>query len=531
MADKLINFLLKSLILIILISSSSLYAATYSLFTDRPVIIDDTQDYPAFIKEQISTSGRLTDYQVQRAALVELNSIVSDYQSLNTRDTLKIQLLDGEQHKVVIDRISPNVNGTLSIRARFSDYDMGYMIISTTGRRSLAKIRIPETGLLYLVKSNPETFDHYLLDIGDENNHYLESAPPLTMPVHQQRREEERSENKLTRPGPDDPATIDIMVVYTPNAENWANDNGGGIENVVAQTVELSQLTHDNSATLVELLLVRSKTIQYQEAGNGRTDLFRLTFSEDYDPWNYEDGPPWYMEEIHDWRDNYGADLVALLAHVNDVGGIAWQLNTTNGRPRLGFSLTRVQQAATSYTFVHELGHNMGCHHSHQQNTSPGPGLFNYSSGWRGIDQHDNRLCTVMTYMQGRFYDDGQNHSRIPYFSTPLINHQGVQIGDAQLEDNSRTVRETKHVVASYKDPVINSPEPQITIVADENRLISWTDVPTANSYQIFSSLSIDTDFEDWTHVATVEESSFLDERLAPQIMFYRVIASRRRID
>lgn len=535
MTHKSINsFLLLTVLTLLFISGSYLYPATYSLFTDTPAIINDLQDFPPFLSGHIFEPGQQDqpiDYQIQQAASVDLNPAIVSYETISMQDTLKIELLNDEKQKAVIDRISVNVNSTLSVRARFIDYDMGYILISTTGERSLAKIHIPETGQLYLIKSDPESFQHYLLDVGEENNYQLESAPPLKMPQTEMRRDELRRRQPETRPGPEDPAFIDVMVLYTPNARDWASVNGGGIENVVAQTMEVSQLTHDNSNTLVELVLVRSGIIDYEEAGDARTDLYRLTFSEDYDPWDYEDGPPWYMEEVHDWRDDYGADLVALLAQVNDVGGIAWQLNTINGRPRLGFSLTRVQQAATGFTFVHELGHNMGCHHNHQQNTSPGPGLFNYSSGWRGVDRNNNRLCTVMTYMQGRFYDDGNNHSRIPFFSTPLIEHQGVQIGDTELEDNSRTLRETKHVVASYRDPVIAAPEARISIDENDSRLISWQSIPIANSYRVYSSTTLEADFEDWEHIATTGETFYLDEAIAPRTLFYRVVASRERIE
>jgi len=170
---------------------------------------------------------------------------------------------------------------------------------------------------------------------------------------------------------------------------------------------------------------------------------FRLS-ADDYDD---------HMGEVHEWRDDHGADLVALLAHISDVGGAAWLLDTTTGEPEWGFSLTRIQQSITSYTFVHELGHNMGAHHHKEQLEHEGPGLFDYSAGWRWVNQWDGRYCSVMTYQSGDFFDDGENHIRVAHFSNPEIIYLSEPTGHPEDGDNARTIRETKHVIAAYRDP------------------------------------------------------------------------------
>jgi hypothetical protein len=188
------------------------------------------------------------------------------------------------------------------------------------------------------------------------------------------------------------------------------------------------------------MTLVHSSEISYTESGDSGDDLERLTYTSDG-----------YLDDVHTWRNQYGADLVVLFTYVNDVGGIAWLLNTTSGEPEYGFSITRVQQASWTYTTIHEMGHNMGCHHHKEQNTQPGPGLFSYSAGWRWIGTDNGKYCSVMTYESGQYFADGQTHTRVGYFSNPDIVYQGVATGDAADGDNARTIREVKDVVSTYR--------------------------------------------------------------------------------
>jgi len=179
-------------------------------------------------------------------------------------------------------------------------------------------------------------------------------------------------------------------------------------------------------------------------------DLYRIT-----DPW---DG---YMDEVHVLRDMYYADEIVFIPKVDFTGGVAWLLNDPYGfyPDNYAVALSRVQQSSWTYTVVHEVGHNMGCHHHIDQNYQPGPGLFYFSSGWRGTISSNN-VCTVMTYEGGDYFADGVTHYRIPYFSSPDITVDGVQIGDPVLADNTYTLKLTKTAVANYR----NAPEPSLSI-------------------------------------------------------------------
>ncbi len=270
---------------------------------------------------------------------------------------------------------------------------------------------------------------------------------------------------------PDRVDVIDVMIVYTPFAENWANLNAGGIDNVINEAMAVAQQSADNGQTNVVFRLVHRALVDYREFDAPRqntpsaTDLRRLTASPSFNPF----GPEYagFMEEVHEWRDEYAADLVAMFTLAEDVGGIAWLMNSLQGRPELGFSITRVQQAMGT-THAHEMGHNMGNNHSrNQQQNAAGStgGIFEYSTGWRWRGSDGRGYVSVMTYNDG---DISFNT-----FSNPDVLHLDAPTGSytraGAPADNARSMREIKHIIADYRDgdPLFFMPTVTINDVRD----------------------------------------------------------------
>ncbi|HPM82692.1 MAG TPA: tandem-95 repeat protein, partial [Candidatus Anammoximicrobium sp.] len=164
------------------------------------------------------------------------------------------------------------------------------------------------------------------------------------------------------------------------------------------------------------------------------------------------------MDNVHDLRNQYAADLVVMLTLTDATGGLGYLLTDRYGRDDWGFSLSRVQQTSSSYTTIHEVGHNMGAHHHKDQNVQPGPTSWSnwseneWSAGWRWQGDDSKYYCDLMTYESGTYFADGNTNTRIPYFSSPDFVHQGQPTGDAVDGDNARTLREVRHYVAQYRD-------------------------------------------------------------------------------
>jgi len=384
--------------------------------------------------------------QFRRWRTAALRPEISRADGLEVGDRLMLGLFDDAAYTAVIDRIHTNINGTVSIRARIEGDPMGYVLISTTGGQSLGTVSAPGQRRRFRILPTPDGTGHIAAEINPQTADELPDAdaptPPFDAPTQPLLSEPTAEPNEQAVP---DVTNIDVMVVYTPAALTYAGGSTG-MANTIAQAMEKAQIVLDNSQTQTTMTLVYSGQVDYTESGSSDTDLNRLTSATDG-----------YIDEVHTLRSQYGGDLVAMFTKVEDVGGIAWQLYSTSGSPNYAFSITRVQQASWTYTTIHELGHNLGCHHHKQQNTQPGPGLYSYSAGWRWTGQDNQYYCSVMTYEEGTYFSDGVKHTRVAYFSNPELLHQGVPTGDAVDGDNARTVRQIRNIIAAYRADQIGS--------------------------------------------------------------------------
>jgi hypothetical protein len=434
-----------SLLLAFAVLQSKLEAAQHSLFT-KPATESSGYSLPP-PRLRLADSPLRAARRVRR---VHINPAATNPDQVMLDDEIVIDLFDGIELRGVVDWIDIDSQGVVSVRGRFPGCDLGHLLLSRWGGRSLITIAVPESGIDCAVLYDPVEASHLLLDIDRAALGELEGAPPVIPP----------GGNPDGRPpggvppghpslfglGASDPAMIDVMIVYTPAARQWATTYAGGINLVINQAMQKAQLTHDNSLTGITLRLARAAEITYTESGNSSLDLVRLQANHDG-----------YMDAVHSWRNTYGADLVVLLARIEDAGGIGYLLGNLSGESAFGFCVSRVQQTASSYTTVHELGHNLGCGHHKDQFVQPGPGLLSYAAGWRWVASNGQRWCSVMCYESGGFYPDGQTHTRVAYFSSPLIYHSGALTGNAVNGDNRRMLREVKHVVAGYRAPSNNS--------------------------------------------------------------------------
>ncbi len=416
--------------------ASFAYGAEYSLFTS------DINSSLQALAVSPSLPGSLPQAKQRRP--VSLNPVISTQNNLTKGDVLNLSLFAGTSYTAQIDRVSTNISGTKTIRGRIDGFPLGYMLISTDGNRNLGSVSIPERDEYYLIQYESGSGVHYLLNIDANQLDILndEPSPALSLPSSGQSTEMNILSTTVAS-NPLDTVTLDVMILYTPAARAWANSSASGIGNVVAQAVSSGQLTLDNSNTYVNLNFVYSGEVSYTESGDAATDLERLTFTTDE-----------FMNEVQTLRDQYNADVVALFEKLDGTGGIAWLLENTSGNDIVAFSIIRVQQAAISNTYIHEMGHNMGCGHHKQQTTQPGPGLFSYSAGWRWTGTDNGKYCSVMSYTSGDSFPDGINHTQVAYFSNPNVLYKEVATGDSVNGDNARTIREIKSVIANYRKSV-----------------------------------------------------------------------------
>lgn len=298
--------------------------------------------------------------------------------------------------------------------------------------------------------------------------------------------------------GQEDETTIDILITYTNLAEGWAFQTYGifGMSTVLAESMNMSQTALDNSGIPITLRVVHSYKNDYDEGFSGTDSgeiLRHLTASPTYNPFNITDGK---LDEVHDLRDQYGADLVTIYARVDDTGGLAWRLNDPLGSPRFGFSLNRVQQTVSGFTVVHELGHNMGLSHSRTQEIQQADiqgGVFQESVGYQSLDDGTH---TVMAYTT---YTGGVSLSSIPVFSNPDMDWEGNSAGisnETEIANAALSLKKIKGVISNYRLTITDPPFAELdlgTITVNMNREETATvNIPIVNSGSSNLEYSID---------------------------------------
>jgi hypothetical protein len=381
----------------------------------------------------------------QRSRAVRINPLAIEPDAIAVGDTLYLGLFDDVHVWATIDRVSNDINGVRSIRGRVQDSDHGTVLLSISEGRIYADVTIPELEQEFVISDFGEGVGHVVRDIDPDLKDVLESGPALIPPPAQpeELKSEKGEQGSMSfRMGAEPLAraetqvTIDLMVVYTPAARQWADRDATSITHVINQAIAKGQLVLDNSEVGISLNLVHTAEIDYTESGNTSEDLRYITRD---------------STEVRSLRDAHGADLVGLFARVEDAGGWAWILNSESGKPDYGFHVVRVQQAHTGYSHIHEIGHNMGAHHHKDQTEQPGPGLYSYSAGWRWTDGDGQRYCSVMTYENSRYFSDGRTHTRVPYFANPNVSYNGFKAGHAADGDNARTLVNTKEIISAYR--------------------------------------------------------------------------------
>ena len=229
---------------------------------------------------------------------------------------------------------------------------------------------------------------------------------------------------------------LDVLVLYTSKTRAYHGGTDGTLAHIQAAFVQANE-AFENSEVSIRL---RARAIEHIDYSDHPTDM-----GEDLD----------YITESSEvlaLRNETGADLVSLFRRdsAGETAGIAWLLRNPNGDETAAYSVVSSKAVASSTTFHHEIGHNLGA--AHDRENSENGGLYPYSHGHRF--QPDNRVQqrTIMAYSPGW----PTNH-----FSNPNVQFAGTPTGIASGEDaadNARGFNLIAHTIDAYREHIHRLP-------------------------------------------------------------------------
>lgn len=273
--------------------------------------------------------------------------------------------------------------------------------------------------------------------------------------------------------------TIHILVAYTNRAKQAAtgscSQSSDAIHCRIIEAIGAANQAYANSKiewnqVSLRLQLVGMVEVDYDDLNtNVCTDLARLRDS--------GDGA---MDEIHRVRDYLNADLVALITNSQNCFGSAavGYIMKSNARDfeQSAFCVMRVPfiNVGSSFTFAHEVGHNLGCAHDRDTEVCEDDcdfdctdfhGPYQYSFGYRFLADFVGRY-TIMAYPGNGF------NNIVQHFSNPNVNFLGAPTGlagcdyscdptcsgcpttcscDCDSADNARTINQTRPTAAKFR--------------------------------------------------------------------------------
>lgn len=507
---------------------------------------------PAVSLENSTLSQALT-VQSRRDVLQSLPLTVNEgvLDQIRSKMINSFQMIDvnGNLITVEIRRIIEQLNNDWSVTGYVNGNPINSFTLSYSDGKMLSSIRNITSHTFMEISYRSENDSHYLLEVDPHKTDRI--ACGFDHSDFRTERKISKSISNQNFPQSTHTAIIDVMIVYTPAAETWAlSDEAGGvgIQNIINQSMALAQSTVDNSKIDLEFRLVHAAKVNYTETVKETEDGEENDSAADLDNLTNGDVP-----DVHELREQYKADLVAMFTDVEDTGGIAWMGTGAIDDAEYAFSITRVQQAANTSTHAHEMGHNMGNNHSRNQKEAPAEetgGIFEYSTGWRWIGNDGETYISVMSYDEPA--DDDENGKdedgnpiygiQVDYFSNPDINFQGVPTGSYSGKyapaDASRSMREVMSTVSNFRvadqddgdsdddDTIDTSAKPEnLTLVYSDGTItLNWDEVNSGqlSGYNIYRS----TNSNNLQFYQLIESDNTTFSDSPTESMFYAVSAS-----
>lgn len=349
---------------------------------------------------------------------------------------IKLKKIHKHQKNNILKIKLPNFSSQFSVRAthidakseddfkwigRFEDGGGNIILISEEGKiRGHIRYKDATYEIHHIDKEI-----HALVEINNDNEDTC--ANPDSIEQHSEEKKEIKSNNRIVACVQHQ---VDILILATNNALA-ADPNITQTANLAIQQYNDALNNSDIFISKPRLNLVGAVTVVlgFNETLDINADVSRLTTN----------GSANYLREYYD------ADIVVMLTDGN-YGNIAGIVAAIGPNDNNAYSIVQVNNATSTYTFSHEIGHLFGClHQACTITNAPGcttSGLA-YEQGYR-FSQGGNTYRTIMHQIAG-------GGTRIQHFSNPDVTFNGVSTGVNTFADNARKLENTASTLADFR--------------------------------------------------------------------------------
>mmetsp|Transcript_28720 Transcript_28720/g.61860 ORF Transcript_28720/g.61860 Transcript_28720/m.61860 type:complete len:1062 (+) Transcript_28720:186-3371(+) len=232
---------------------------------------------------------------------------------------------------------------------------------------------------------------------------------------------------------------MDVMVLYTPQAFAYFNNDSPTVQAFIDLAVQMSNEAYANSGISLRMRLVRGAQVQdtsYTET-DFDTDLTRLRSTNDG-----------HLDAEHAQRDLYAADAVVLITSKSAYCGLGYlDIETYDS---LAFSLISVY---CPQSLAHEVGHNIGSNHDREAAGNYDMSEYNFGYCWDTSATTCSR--SVMAYAECETTNGQTDCPEVFFFSSPLVTNGGLgRPTGIATSDNARLHNERAATVTNWMPAV-----------------------------------------------------------------------------